>query len=477
MEWMELKTNGVPGEFLLAFAVLIWVIFALILLSAPRKPLHVWCFFSGLLFGTGALKEFLFYTLGPDLIRSGIWTAAFSKVLYSVLSAVFYHLTMPTMLVFCLYFHRLDRTRPVLLRWLRLLAYVPPILMSAAFPWTKTLALQQDTTFCIAVGVYNWCYGLAGTAVMVHALREERLSASYEQRRLAAVMLLTPLWFWLISAFPYHALGIPNLSKLWQINLLVMLCVLLYFLYHTFREGIWGLRIRLETYDWNSGTQMLQKNAHYVSHALKNDLAKIAWCADALASRGDFPREAEILRHSAQHLQRFISRTQLYAQEITVRPELCDMGALLRDLAEEFRQGPGHQVFLKIAGCDEAPLLCDRPHVEELLRNLISNAADAAGNGGEVTLSYHRLPRKRCAVITVADNGPGMDQDTVRQIFAPYYTTKSGCQNLGLGLYYCRNVMRAHGGKIRVSSAPGAGSVFTLLFPIKRREKETEAHV
>ncbi len=66
------------------------------------------------------------------------------------------------------------------------------------------------------------------------------MSAHYHQRRLAAASLLVPLWFWLVSAFPYHALGIPNLSKLWQVNLIVVLFVLLYFLYHAFRDGIWG---------------------------------------------------------------------------------------------------------------------------------------------------------------------------------------------------------------------------------------------
>ena len=75
----------------------------------------------------------------------------------------------------------------------------------------------------------------------------------------------------------------------------------------------------------------------------------------------------------------------------------------------------------------------------------------------------------------MSDNGCGMDSETAEHIFEPYYTTKNGEKNLGLGLYYCWNVMNAHGGSIRVSSEPGAGSTFTLLFPIKRPKRKKEA--
>ena len=108
--------------------------------------------------------------------------------------------------------------------------------------------------------------------------------------------------------------------------------------------------------------------------------------------------------------------------------------------------------------------------MEEVLRNLITNGLEASGKTGVVSLAYHRFPRKRCAVITVSDTGHGMDADTKKRIFEPYYTTKSDGGNLGLGLYYCWNVMSAHGGSIRVTSRPGKGSSFSLLFPLKERK-------
>ena len=96
--WLHIFSDGTPGELLLVLTLLIWAIFAMILFSNAKSRLNIWCFCSGMLFSVGALKEYLFYTLGPVLIDSGIWTSGFSETLYSLLSAVFYYLSMPCLL-------------------------------------------------------------------------------------------------------------------------------------------------------------------------------------------------------------------------------------------------------------------------------------------------------------------------------------------------------------------------------------------
>lgn len=464
---LGIASRGIPGEHLLLFTLLIWAVFTLILISNPRNRLNLWCFISGMTFSVGALKEYLYYTLGPVLIRKGIWSAVFSRDLYSLLSAVFYYLSMPAVLFFCLYFHQVDRRFPRWFRRLRVLIYLPALVFGVIFPWVETARFQKLPEFCLAVAAYNWLYGIVGTVILLHALREERLSNRYRQRCLAAGSILVPLWFWLLSAFPYHALGIPNLSKMWQFNLVVVLCVLLYFLYHAFRDGIWGLRLRRETYDWSDGSRVLQENARYVSHALKNDLSKIEWCAGLLEEKGAPAREVEILRQSAAHLKEFLDRTQLYSNGITLDLEPCDVGGMLETLREEFTSGARKEIAVEIGPCSSEALVCDRTHVAETLRNLMANAADAM-EAGSIRLSYESCPAKGRARITVADSGCGVEQEAVRHLFEPYYTTKHNGRNMGLGLYYCWNVMNAHGGSIQVESKPGQGSRFMLHFPQRR---------
>ncbi|MEM9233638.1 MAG: ATP-binding protein, partial [Pseudomonadota bacterium] len=71
------------------------------------------------------------------------------------------------------------------------------------------------------------------------------------------------------------------------------------------------------------------------------------------------------------------------------------------------------------------------------------------------------------------DYGPGIPQEKLPQIFQPYYTTKSGPDEsgkggTGLGLHACHNIIETHGGKIRVESAIGKGTCFTLKLPIDK---------
>ena len=104
----EAAQQGLPGEMLLVFTMVLWCIFTLILLADLHNKLNDWCFISGILFSVGALKEYLFYTLGPQLIQAGIWTDAFSEGLSSVLRSVFYYLAMPSVLVFAFFCQRLE---------------------------------------------------------------------------------------------------------------------------------------------------------------------------------------------------------------------------------------------------------------------------------------------------------------------------------------------------------------------------------
>ena len=204
----------------------------------------------------------------------------------------------------------------------------------------------------------------------------------------------------------------------------------------------------------------MQRNTQYVAHALKNDLNKIDWCAVMLADQMPDSREVAIIRGSTDHLRMLIRRTRLHTDRIILEPELCDVRKLFEQVVGETPAAP--DLTLSIGRCDGAPLLCDRTHIRETLNNLVANAAEAMNGAGHITLSYTRAARR--AVIAVADDGPGIPRERQKRIFEPYFSTKTSGENFGLGLYYCRNVMEAHGGSISVESAVGRGSTFSLRF-------------
>lgn len=333
LAWLKhIAEYGFRGSYLLFFAILIWLVFFLVLLSNPGNRINIRCFIAGLIAGTGAFKEYLFYELGPVLIRHGIWTEEFSELVYSVLSAAFYDLVMPSFLVFGLYFFQSDKEHPHLFPRHAYLCYAPAVLMAVIFPVTQTHALQSQTVFCLTMGLYNWFYGFLMTFLLLHTLRRDRLTVHYRQLKLACFSVLIPLWSWLLLAFPYHALGIPSISKLWQLNLLVLFFTFFFLTYHFFTEGIWGFRFKRERYDWNSDNKKLKQNANFARHALNNDLSKIRLCTELMEMQGIQSKELEIIRTSTAHLTRLLQNMAHYTNRITCQLCDCDIGELFEHI-------------------------------------------------------------------------------------------------------------------------------------------------
>lgn len=105
--------------------------------------------------------------------------------------------------------------------------------------------------------------------------------------------------------------------------------------------------------------------------------------------------------------------------------------------------------------------------MRQMCTNLFSNAIDAGTKLLIVRVSRRTYWQEAntCAVrITVADTGSGMGPDSLKRIFEPFFTTKNQT-GTGLGLWICHEIVRHHGGSIRVRSTPGKGTVFSVLLP------------
>ncbi len=110
--------------------------------------------------------------------------------------------------------------------------------------------------------------------------------------------------------------------------------------------------------------------------------------------------------------------------------------------------------------------------LREILTNLILNAVDAMQKGGTIRLSTYL--RDSMAVIEISDNGAGMDKDTQKHIFDPYFTTKDvGSSGLGLSIVY--GLITNAGGGIEVESDPGYGTTFVITLPSPSSQKENQA--
>jgi signal transduction histidine kinase len=106
----------------------------------------------------------------------------------------------------------------------------------------------------------------------------------------------------------------------------------------------------------------------------------------------------------------------------------------------------------------------DAVQLELALLNLVTNAIDAMGEGG--TLSLKLAQRGTGVRLEVIDSGPGIPEPLIGKIFDPWVTTKPYGRGTGLGLAIARSVIGAHGGTIAVANRPSGGAVFTVDLPV-----------
>ena len=125
------------------------------------------------------------------------------------------------------------------------------------------------------------------------------------------------------------------------------------------------------------------------------------------------------------------------------------------------------------------PVFADASRFEQVLMNLATNARDAMPNGGSLVITSERIRLDETfvtanghgnngvyAMLTVTDNGTGMDDETCRQVFDPFFTKKGLGKGTGLGLAVVYGIIKQHDGQITVSSSPGRGTTFRVYLPL-----------
>jgi two-component system sensor kinase FixL len=112
-------------------------------------------------------------------------------------------------------------------------------------------------------------------------------------------------------------------------------------------------------------------------------------------------------------------------------------------------------------------VLIDRIQIQQVLINLMKNAAEAMENSPlrEMTITIGQTV-PNFVQITVADTGPGISTEMAEKLFQPFVTTKAN--GMGMGLSICRGIVESHGGRLRLETNPGGGAVFRFNVPIAK---------
>ena len=218
-----------------------------------------------------------------------------------------------------------------------------------------------------------------------------------------------------------------------------------------------------------------------LAHDFNNLLMVIRGYAELL--RGQLPPDAEAqadlghMEHAVDRASTVTRKLLAFSRRQAVQPTVIDLNAALADLQPIFRQLVADGVEVSVqAGGGLWRVKADQGQVEQVVVNLMTNARDAMPHGGvlRISTSNRHLDRREApgnpepgdyVQLDVADTGIGMSDAIRARIFEPFFSTKPKDRGVGLGLAMVHGIVSRAGGHIRVCTAPGEGTTFTVLLP------------
>jgi len=209
--------------------------------------------------------------------------------------------------------------------------------------------------------------------------------------------------------------------------------------------------------------------AHEVNQPLSaivtNGEAGLRWLKRATPDLDEVVRAFDRMIGEANRASGVIGRIRTMAVKGEPETARLALGPLVEDSVLLVRRElTVHDVALRVqAPADLPEVRGDRVQLQQVLVNLMVNAAQAMAEAEERVLTVRAAAEGEMVVLSVTDTGPGVPPERLARLFDAFYTTKAG--GMGMGLSICRTIVQAHGGEIVATSEPGQGANFVLKLP------------
>ena len=421
-------------------------------------------------FGVSCIVNFLpFFTPGSALYESVRNVGVFALIIY----------------IFVLPFMFLCSTL-IFIGWLKgnwKWVLVAALLLTPLVSFEAHVHISIDLVVYDVEGIRYWAgvYVFLAIGAFIYGYWREKDSEMKRNRlRTGMVFSIAMLWAygmdyvgvdrWRIDKGEFITEG----STLWQLNYIIVLWLVIFFVYYGIRYGFLGIKLRIEQQKIDYSMRALTVGTSILNHNIKNEVQKLRYLAERTQdSLLHEDREKAIqslnnIRMISDQMQQMVTRMKDRAEEIVLHEEVHRLAELIESIVcplEETLKEKG--IYLNYEVVHDVYCMCDAIHVRETINNVVSNAIDAV-KPGEGTVDVTLFLHGGDAIIDVRDNGSGIAQDNLPRIFEPFFSTKKKMSNFGLGLSYSFSVMQKHGGMLTVASEQNLGTAVMLRFPKKR---------
>jgi putative PEP-CTERM system histidine kinase len=211
--------------------------------------------------------------------------------------------------------------------------------------------------------------------------------------------------------------------------------------------------------------EALQTMAAFLMHDLKNLGSSLSLTMENLPIHFDNPEfrndALKIVQQSVKKVNSLCGHLSMLSQKIELKKVETDLNELIASSLACLNGSNTVSIFKDLQPVPK--LMIDPEQVQKVLMNLILNANEALGNGGEIRVATQKSDG--WAIVSVRDNGCGMTKEFVeKSLFRPFKTTKK--QGMGIGLFQSKMIIEAHQGRIEVESEEGRGTTFRVFLPM-----------
>jgi PAS domain S-box-containing protein len=183
--------------------------------------------------------------------------------------------------------------------------------------------------------------------------------------------------------------------------------------------------------------------------------------------------DLKVLHRATQRVARIATNLRSFARQAPREHAPVDLNAVVQETLLLMQKPLEVDNIRLVTNLEPAlpPIMGDASTLQQVLLNLVTNAREAMGSGGEIRIETGAAPERAGWVrMAIADTGPGISAEELSKMFDPFYTTKRSGTGLGLSVSY--GIIQDHHGTVDVQSIPGRGTTFVLAFPAVSNERD-----
>lgn len=437
--------------------IILWGLSTLILVAGSKyRPLR-WICLLGYIVGGGVLGKFL-----SDINWGNVHIAFVNRLFYRFLLSVSFNFVPFILLMFSISYSGWFSKNHLLSKlYFKLLLLIPPITTIVIFG--LKISSYKYRLFLI---IWATPYFVITNYILIKSLFKEQVVFIKRQKLSTCVTISAATAYGYVSC---HLIPVLKIKLSIQRDIFATFALLIIFIILSSRYGIWGVKLRFERYDPFKGILTLSSGTLILSHTLKNEMNKISMCAQNIKTIpkndvGRIDKNTDIILNSSQYVLDMVKKIRDQITEIKLDKNTENIATLIDNclgMVKPYIEARNIGVLRDYSR--DTNISIDRKNVQEALVNIFMNSVEASKPGGSLSICVYR--DGRFITIAISDTGEGIENENLHKVVQPFFTTKRGDSNFGLGLSYCYNVMQKHGGLLDIQSKQGVGTTVSLKFP------------